>query len=285
MLKKKDKKKEKKKINFFKKINFKKFNIKKLNPFNKKGDVYSFKEVSVIMIVCILIGVVATVSFCNLFSVSTENRELAKFIDSYNTLLNSYYTDVDKKEIVDAAINGMMNAVDDKYTVYTDKDSTEKFFQKVDGVYEGIGVEVGTYTTGEIIIVTVFENSPAEKAGMKAGDQIIEIDGEDYREKNSTDMSNYIKEKGSQEINFKILREEKEIEMTVKRDKVEIPSVYPEVFEKDNKKIGYLGITIFSSVTDTQFISALLDLEDKGIDGLREYVKLNFKNTERITNI
>lgn len=270
------KKNDKKKRSYFKKINIKKINIKKLNPFNKKGDVYSFKEVCIIMIVCILIGVVGTVSFCNLFSVNTENRELAKFIDSYNTLLNSYYTDIDKKEIVDAAINGMMNAVDDKYTVYTDKISTEKFFQRVDGVYEGIGVEVGTYTTGEIIIVTVFENSPADQAGMKVGDQIIAIDGIDYHEKNSTDMSNYIKERGNNEIKFKVIREEKEeIEITVKRDRVEIPSVYSETFERDGKKIGYLGITIFSSVTDTQFIDALLDLEDEEIEGLVIDVRSN----------
>ena len=82
------------------------------------------------------------------------------------------------------------------------------------------------------------------------------------------DLSNYVKNEAKGKISMKILREEKEIEVTLARGKIEIPSIHTELYEKNDKKIGYMNISIFSSVSAKQFKEKLKELEEKKIDGL-----------------
>ena len=161
----------------------------------------------------------------------------------------------------------MMSSIGDKYTTYNDVDGATTFNETVSGTYEGIGCLVTT-TENSIQIIEVFDDSPASKAGLKEKDIIKKIDGQDFSDKTSSDMANYIKESDKKEIKITIQRDSEEKEVKLKRQKLEVPTVTTKVYENNDKKIGYIDISIFSSVTDKQFKEKLKELEKKEIDGL-----------------
>ncbi len=271
---KKHKEKLKKKISeTFKllKYNSIKIIIKIKNKFKRKEEMYSFKEVLTVMIFSLALGLIAMFGFMNIMTGGnnfTLSKNFNKLIETYNTIINNYYGDIDKEKLIDNAIAGMLDGISDPYTAYTDTNETKIFLERVRGNYSGIGCEISMTAKKEIIIVNVFENSPAYNAGLQPGDIIIEIDGSDYTNKTYTEASDYIKNKSTNVIKIKIKRNSEEKEVELNKKTVNIPSVYKKVYEKNNKKIGYIYISIFSSITDTQFFETLNSLEKENIDSL-----------------
>ena len=194
--------------------------------------------------------------------------ELKKLINVYDTISTNYYGDLDKKEMIDTAIESMMSEMGDNYTNYINEEDTKDFLENIDSTYEGIGCTVSTNENGEIYIVNLFDNSPAASAGLLENDIILKIDGQDFQGKTSEDMANYVKNSNKSKIKLTIKREEQEKEITITRKKIEIPTVTGEIIENENKKIGYIRISIFSSVTYNQFKTKLNDLEKENIQGL-----------------
>lgn len=247
--------------------------VKKINFFEKEEKAtYSFKEVVIIMLFSLGLGFFACFSFVKIFQNGRDykalSKDLSKLVDTYYAIKDNYYGDLDNEKLVDSAIKGMVGAVGDVYTSYSDSNTTDAFMETVSGVYEGIGCTVATTINGEIIVVDMFDNSPAKKAGLEIEDIIIKIDDEDYTEKTSTDMSNYIKSSKNSTVKLTVLREEEEKEITINREKIEIPYVTGEIISKKDQKVGYINISLFSSVTNQQFKNKLKELEDSGIDSL-----------------
>ena len=195
------------------------------------------------------------------------SKDLNKFVDAYQTILKNYPDKLDTSKLVESSIEGMMSSIGDKYTTYNDVDGATTFNETVSGTYEGIGCLVTT-TENSIQIIEVFDDSPASKAGLKEKDIIKKIDGQDFSDKTSSDMANYIKESDKKEIKITIQRDSEEKEVKLKRQKLEVPTVTTKIYENNDKKIGYIDISIFSSVTDKQFKEKLKELEKKEIDGL-----------------
>jgi len=228
------------------------------------------------MIITIILSMFigAVISSIVLFLIFNNNRklsvykDLSKLIDTYSTINNNYYGDLNKEEIIDEAINAMIDSVGDSYTTYTNTKETESFMQEVEGVYEGIGCSVATTLEGLNIVVDIFENSPAQKAGLELNDIILEVDGQNYEEKTSVEISQYIKTNKNKKITMKILRGEEEKEIIITRGKIEIPVVSSEVIEQDSHKIGYIYISMFTSVSASQFETHLKKLEEQNIEGL-----------------
>lgn len=194
--------------------------------------------------------------------------QLEDLIDIYDTINNEYYGEFDREEVINSAISSMVDSVGDVYTTYSDKTSTDSFLEDLDGTYEGIGCSVSTNENGDIYVVEVFEDSPAFKSGLLKNDIILKIDNIDYSDKTAEDMSMYVKNEAKKEINLVVFRDEKEVSINLVREKVEIPCVSSELIDKDNKKIGYIKIDIFSSIADSQFEKELKKLEKKKIQGL-----------------
>lgn len=274
----KKRKNERKKLQIFKNCNpkpakkrplFHKLRTKKEK--NKEKTTYTFEEVFIIMIISLVIGFFTCFSLNKILSGGKNYRllskDLNKFVDAYQTVLKNYPDKLDTSKLVESAIEGMMSSIGDKYTTYNDVDGATTFNETVSGTYEGIGCLVTTNENG-IQIIEVFDDSPASKAGLKEKDIIKKIDGQDFSDKTSSDMANYIKELDKKEIKITIQRDSEEKEVKLKRQKLEVPTVTTEVYEKNNKKIGYIDISIFSSVTDKQFKEKLKELEKKDIDGL-----------------
>ena len=194
--------------------------------------------------------------------------DLKKLINVYDTIQANYYGDLDKEELINNAISSMVDSIGDDYTTYTDDASANAFLESLGGTYEGIGCMVSMNENSEIVVVSLFDDSPASKAGLQKDDIILKIDDQDFGEKTSEDMASYVKESTNEKIKLTIRRGEEEKEITIKREKVEVPSVTSKIIEKDEKKIGYIDISIFSAVTYDQFKKQLKELESKKINGL-----------------
>ncbi len=196
------------------------------------------------------------------------NMDLSKLINVYDTISSNYYGELDKDKLIDNAIESMLSGTGDSFTTYTDEKETDNFIENIEGTYEGIGCMVSMDTDGNIVVVNVFENGPAQKAGIKEQDIIIKIDNQDYKGKTSEDMANYVKNNKNKKIKITILRDNKEQEITIVREKVQVPSVTGKVIENAGKKIGYMDISIFSAVTYEQFKEQLKKIEKEKIQGL-----------------
>lgn len=195
-------------------------------------------------------------------------RDLSKVVDTYYAIVDNYYGDLDESSLVDGAIEGMVSQVGDVFTSYADSSDTESFNEAINGSYEGIGCSIAKYNDGRIVVIEVFDDSPAEKAGLQVGDTIVSVDDMDCSDMDSTEISGYIKNSGKESVVLGVKRNDSDIDITINLSKVEIPYVSSSILENNDKKIGYIEMSLFSSNSYKQFKSNLLEVEKAGIDGL-----------------
>ena len=201
--------------------------------------------------------------------ISSRDPYIEEFAKNYKYILENYYEKLDKQDLINSAINGMLESLDDPYSVYMDESSSDNFNITLNGSYQGIGVQiVKDETTGYVLVTGVFKDSPASKAGLKAGDYIISANNIKTKDTDISDFSKYIRESTDTEFNMHILRDKKEMDIKLVRTNVVLASVTSEVFEKNNKKVGYIYIGIFASNTDIQFKEELNKLKKEGITSL-----------------
>ena len=196
------------------------------------------------------------------------DENLATFIDNYNYIVDNYYKKVNKKELIDDAIAGMMKTLDDPYSVYLTDDENRSINITLNGKYQGLGLMIGKKSDGNIVVAGVFKESPADKAGILEGDIIIKLDDKDVSSMDVSDFSNYVAKSKNTEFKLTILREDENKEITVSKNKVEIDSVYSNTIDYNNKKVGYIYISLFAANTYEQFYNKLSVLEKNGIDAL-----------------
>ena len=237
----------------------------------KEKELYTSKEVIIVMIFSIGIGIL--MCFGGISIITGKNylavtKDLKKVVDTYYAIVDNYYGELDKDKLIDGAVEGMISSVGDTFTSYSDTESTSSFDETINGSYEGIGCTVATLEDGTISVIDMFDDSPSYKAGLKVGDVILKVDGESYEGKNSNDISNYIKNSGKSKIVLTVKRNNEEKDISINLSKVEIPHVSGKVIEKDNKKIGYIKISLFASNSYKQFKNKLDELEKSNIDDL-----------------
>ena len=199
---------------------------------------------------------------------SNKDEFLSEIEKVYKEITTNYYTDINKDDLLSGAINGMTSALD-KYSTLIDSSSNENFYLTLEGSYSGVGIEISSDNDNNIFIIGVLSNSPAEKAGLKAGDIIKKIDNIDLSNKDYKYVSEYIR-KNSNKTDYKIeiLRDGETLNFDLKKDTVMIKSVSSKIIEKEDKKIGYIYISIFSNTTASQFKKELDNLQKNGISSL-----------------
>lgn len=197
-----------------------------------------------------------------------QNDFISEIEKVYEEIKTNYYTDINEDNLLSGAINGMTSALD-KYSTVIDSTNNENFYLTLEGSYSGVGIEISTDNDNNILIVGILSNSPAEKAGLKAGDIIKKIDDIDLSEKDYKYVSSYIRENSNKaEYKIEIIRNGENLTYNLKKDTVVIKSVASKIIEKENKKIGYIYISIFSNTTAAQFKKELDELKKQGIDAL-----------------
>ena len=199
----------------------------------------------------------------------SQDEHLNEFVKNYNYILENYYKDINKEELINSAIAGMMESLDDPYSMYFDDDETDNFSISLNGSYEGVGIQITKdIVTGYMFITSVFKDSPASEAGLKAGDMIISVDDNLSKDLTASEFSSLIRKGTNNSYKLKILRNEENIEIILKKKVVTLTSVTSEIYEQDDKKIGYIYIGIFANNTYSQFKKELEEFEKSNIDYL-----------------
>lgn len=191
------------------------------------------------------------------------SSEIKEFTESYNHIINSYIDKVDKSKLIDAAISGMYNFLNDEYSIYMDNDMTESLNEQLEGTYDGIGIEMTMNNKGVIYVTQVFKNTPAEKAGLKPDDILVALDGESLEGKTTAEVASIIKKGTKSEFKLTYKRDNIEKTVTVNKKHIYINSVKSERFDN----IGYINISTFSATTEEQ-VKKELDNFDKNISNL-----------------
>lgn len=249
----------------------KKIHKEKINL--KKEKLPTFKTIDMLglLVLTCCISLFSGYFFGNRMAMKTTTASMPtgmdKVINTFNDIKENYYKDVKDETLINGAISGMLNALGDPYAAFIDT-SSNNFDVMLEGNYEGIGIEVFNNDKEEIEILTVFDNSPASRAGLKPKDIITKLNNESVKGKSTTELVNKIKKLKNAEFTLMVMRGEDEIKVTVKREQIELSSVRSKTFKEQDKTIGYMRIDIFSLSTYSQFKAQLEKLEKDKMDSL-----------------
>lgn len=264
--------------------------MEKKNNNNKKiKDSFKVSEVISIIFITLVIGIIVgyavTINF-NSDKLNNNDEALEEFVDTYNDIKENYYEDVDTNDLINGAISGMLSVLEDPYTTYLDESVTSDFNDRLTGSYSGIGVEVNMDKDDNVYVVTVFDDSPAARAGLQVGDIFKKIDNTDVSSYSSAQISDMIKNSKNKNMNITILRGDKTLTLNLKLETIELDSITFKVVEHNSKKIGYIDVDLFALNTYSQFSDALTDLEKQGINSLVIDVRNNSGGyLDTVTNI
>lgn len=205
---------------------------------------------------------------------SQENQKHMAQMEAMKELIDeNFLFDYDEKQLYDGSLKGMFENLKDPYTAYYTKDEFDKLMESVNGKYAGIGVAVQASDEGYIKAISVFDESPAKKAGIEVGDYITKVDGESYSADQLEEAVSKIRGNIGEKVKITVLRknnkdkaEEKEIE--VERADVKVDTVDSKVVEKDGNSVGYIKIKEFEDVTKEEFAKELKSLKDQNVDGI-----------------
>lgn len=222
----------------------------------KKSVEFNLVEVIVIIlitgiVVSVASGLIVFKNYDKLSSVASSDSttNFSEFNKAYNHIVSSYVKEVDKDKLIEAAIEGMYTYLNDEYSIYMDEESTKSLEERLDGQYTGVGIEITVNKDdNKIIINKVFSNSSAMDAGLKAGDELIALDGVSLSDKEYTYVSDTIKSSKKDTFKIKYIRNDKEYEVTLKKKNVLIDSVV----SKEYGNVGYIQIQTFSATTSKQ---------------------------------
>lgn len=192
----------------------------------------------------------------------TKLSYLKKLIDE------TYLHDVKEKDLNEGIYKGYVEGLGDQYSAYYDKKETKELTESLDGSFSGIGaVMTQDASSGVITITRVYDDSPAKKAGIKAGDVLYRVEEKTVTGKDLDKVVSWIKGKKGTKVNLTLLRgtNSDKIKVTATRDVINVETVKYKVLEN---QIGYISISEFDSVTGAQFAKALKQLQKKNIEGL-----------------
>ena len=200
---------------------------------------------------------------------STMKREVKQKASTIEKYIDAYYLDdINKDKMENSIYKGIVNGLGDDYAEYYTAEEYAEIMEKTSGTFYGIGAYVTQNTdTGAITIVKPMKNSPAEKAGLKAGDIIYAINDERVSGKDLSAVLAQIKGEEGSKVKLTIVRsrENDYLTFSVKRAKIQEDTVS---YTMLNDKIGYIQITGFEEVTPNQFSTAVNALEKEKMEAL-----------------
>ncbi|WP_039044226.1 S41 family peptidase [Sporosarcina sp. ZBG7A] len=202
-----------------------------------------------------------------------DRQEFQKFYDAYDEIKKKYFEDIDDKAVLDGAINGMVDALDDPYSDYLNTEETEHLMENISSSFQGIGAEIQE-ADGYIKVVSPIKNSPAEKEGLLPNDLIQAVDGKSIQGMSSSEAVMLIRGEKGTTVTLTIKRGEKAepFEVKIKRDDIPVETVYAEMLDGG---IAHIRMTTFSEHTYDELLTALDDMEAKGMKGLVLDVRQN----------
>ncbi|WP_141432950.1 S41 family peptidase [Bacillus sp. 03113] len=208
-------------------------------------------------------------AYFNTKSNAKEYPFLSKVSQAYELIYDNYVEEVNRSKLAEGAIQGMLSTLNDPYSVYMNQEVSQQFNRSLKSSFEGIGAEM-SMEDGKMIIVAPFKNSPAEKAGLKANDQILKVDGVSVKGLDLYETTLKIRGVKGTVVKLEVARQglKKPMIVSVKRDEIPHLTVNADVKEYSGKKIGYIAITSFSENTAIEMKKELTNMEKDDIQGL-----------------
>lgn len=199
---------------------------------------------------------------------SAVEKKISKKAELIGTYIDKYYLDeVDGNKMADSIYKGIFNGLGDDYAAYYTAEEYKDITEKSSGTYCGIGAYVEKTADGDISIVKPVEGGPAEKAGLKAGDIIYAVDGENTAGKDLTTVLSKVKGEAGTKVVLKVIRkgENDYLDIQVTRKLIEENTVSSRMLSENT---GYIRVTGFEEVTNKQFSDAVNALEASGMKSL-----------------
>lgn len=200
-------------------------------------------------------------------SAKSNNKDISNKLDKYREIIDKYYLgEVDETKLEEGAIKGYIEGLDDPYTEYISKEDMDTYLDDTMGNFVGIGIYMIKNTKyDKIQVLSTIKGSPAEKAGIQAGDLIISVDGVEYKADDMTTASNKIKGEEGTKVTVELLRGSENIKYELTRAKVKVNQVEGKVLSND---IGYIKFTSFDETTAEDFKTQYQELAKKNIKSL-----------------
>lgn len=197
-----------------------------------------------------------------------EEKAMKQIETLRSSIRSSFLYDVDDDKMLEEISRGIMKSLGDPYSVYYTAKEYDEMMDQSNGTYYGVGVSVvpvnGDDYTGCKVVKT-FKGSPAEEAGIKAGDIFRKIAGTDVTDMNLSDAAALIRGELNSYVDLVLVRDGEELNFHVQRRKIEIDTVTGRMVTED---IGYIYVLEFDSITATQFDNVFADLESQGMKKL-----------------
>lgn len=236
-----------------------------------------YRTIMLIVVVALVTFIVTTVLTYNgsiryvVSNKNTHGNNIAKKIDvllaTVTELIDEKYIgSVNEEELIDGALKGLVESVGDTYTEYYSKEELEDFKASTLGNFVGIGVYMKANFEKDVVeVVELIDGSPAKEVGLRPGDEILKVDGIEYKATDLQKLSNNIKGEEDTEVTLSIKREEEVFDVKVKRRSVHIKYVESQMLEDS---IGYIGISTFDQDCAKDFEEEYDKLESQGAKSL-----------------
>ena len=217
------------------------------------------------------INIVITILFLNIFTISNyvyskNSNELYKKIDLFSEVLETikqeYVDEIDQAAVMDSAINGLLQSLD-PYSAYMSPKSFNGMQTDTRGEFGGLGIEIGM-ESGVVKVISPIDDTPAANAGIKSGDYIVRINGQQVQGRTLTEAVELMRGPVGSEIKLTVRRknERKALEFIIKRAIIEVKSVEAKIIGTKNK-IGYLRLKSFNENSDKQLFQKISNFEKK----------------------
>lgn len=207
------------------------------------------------------------------FHLGDKKEPVVTEVDSINEALNliekkSVYS-TKKDVLVEGALRGMADAIKDPYSTYYSKEEAEQHRQMLAEERVGIGIELSE-NNGKFIVVSPVRSSPADKAGMRSLDEIVQVDGVRVDGKTMSELMHLIQGEKGTKVTIVVYRpsEDKHIKMTMERAAISNKTVTSEVVNVENTPLGYVEISLFGEKTANEWVAETSKLLRKDIKGL-----------------
>ncbi|MBU8977386.1 S41 family peptidase [Lysobacter sp. MMG2] len=195
--------------------------------------------------------------------------EIRRYVSVYNAVKQAYVEPVEDRKLMHSAIRGLLFDLD-PHSVYLDKDDAESFEEQSRGNYDGVGVELMRQPDGSLRVISPIDDTPAARAGIKAGDVITAIDGKPFKP-DEGDNSGPLRGEPGSKVTLTVVREGKDapFDVTLQRETIRVASVKSRMLEPG---YGYVRISAFQADTAADFESQLDKLKEKAGGKLRGLV-------------
>ena len=233
---------------------------------------FSFMEVIIIIIVTGIISFITSgiIIYNNLqrdtnmnFEKIKNDKNIQEFISTYYSINDNYYSKVNKEQLINNAIDSMLEEINDPYTSYIDQNKTKILNEKLNGIYNDLKVCLKKDDNNNLIISKIYNSN---NINLKKKDVITYINNNKASDLSNRQIANIIA--NNQTINLEIKRKQSNIKVDIASKYILMPNVFTDVIKLNDKKIGYLYIELFSDSSYKDFSKSLKELEDKNIESL-----------------